>query len=333
MECSRREFLLAGVGAGFALAADSVFGAAPQQPRPKSVGRLKGYAPLGVKRVSVKVGAERPFKVVHVSDTHIVRAEKSDGDAKIRLAAARYPSMGHGEHYLCEAVALARADGAMLVHTGDMIDFVSKANLDLAGLTYGSDDWFVCAGNHEYSRYVGEAREDAAYKAGSYERVSAHYPNDLTFASRVVNGVNFVAADDVYYNFTEEQLRLMEKEVAKGLPIAFLCHVPLHVPRHYAHQMKASGGVCAYETGVPDELVDTWKGGAIDPSNWRDRRVQQRADEATKEFVAYLRSQPLVKALLCGHCHRFWEERFSPTAMMYVADATFKGACTEIDFS
>lgn len=203
MNCSRRDFLSAGVGAGAMLAADAIFGGA----LPPAERKLKGFAPLDVKRVAIKIGAKSPFKVMHVSDTHIVRAEQADGDAKIRLAAARYPQMGYGEHYLCEAIARARADGAMLVHTGDMIDFVSKANLDFAGRVYGTDDWFVSAGNHEYSRFVGEAREDAEYKAGSYANVSSHYPNDLTFASRVVNGVNFVAADDVYYNFTEEQTR------------------------------------------------------------------------------------------------------------------------------
>ena len=329
MNICRRDFLLAGVGLGVTALDGSTF--AVDGPA-ASTRRLKGFSPLDVKKLRIDVGAERPFKVVHVSDTHIVRAELSDGDRKIRLAAARYAQMGHGEHYLWEAVAMARKDGAMLVHTGDMIDFVSKANLDFVGLVYGTDDWFVSAGNHEYSRFVGEAREDAEYKAGSYETVSAHYPNNLTFASRVVNGVNFVAADDVYYNFTEGQLRLMQEEVAKGLPIVFLCHVPLYAPKHYAHQMQRTGGLCAYETGVPDELVKTWKGGAIDPSNWRDRRVQQRTDAATAEFIAYLKAQPLVKAILCGHCHEFWEERISPSAVMYVADATYHGGCNKIDF-
>lgn len=326
---NRREFFK-GAAAMFAAAAFADGNAEPvcaaDAPR-----RPKGFAPLNVRRVKIAVGAERPFKVMHVSDTHLVRAELSDGERKLKLAAGRYPQMGYGEHYLDEAVSLARREGARLVHTGDMIDFVSKSNLDLAGLAFASDDWFVCAGNHEYSRFVGEAREDAEYKAGTYDEVLARYPNDLTFASRVENGVNFVSADDVYYNFTESQLALMKKEVAKGLPIVFMCHVPPYVPGHYAHQIERTGGVCAYETGVPDELVKTWKGGAVDPDDWRDRRVQQRTDEATAEFLAYLKSQPLVKALLCGHCHEFWEERFSPTAMMYIADATYRGGCSEIE--
>ncbi len=326
----RREFICA--GAGFLAA--SALGAPADKSAPSSGRKLKGFRPLNVRKVRVNVGAERPFKVMHVSDTHMLRVDSSDGERRIKLAAERSRYMGHGEHYLAEAVCRARRDGAMLVHTGDMIDFVTNANLKFAELTYGADDWFVCAGNHEFSRFVGEAREDAEYKSGTYATVSAAFPNDLTFASRVVNGVNFVSADDVYYNFTGDQLARMEKEVAKGLPIVFMCHVPPYLPRHYAHVMKSNRGLCSYEVGVPDELVKTWKGmGAPDPANWRDRRVQQHADEATLEFLAYLKAQPLVKALLCGHCHEFWEERFSPTAMMYVAGANLHGDCTELEFA
>lgn len=335
MNYNRRDFLFASIGAGIATASGHSWGenkSSAARPETEARRKLRKFSPLDVKKIVVNVGAERPFKVVHVSDTHIVRVEKSDGDRKMHLAAARYPQMGYGEHYLGEAVALARKNNALLVHTGDMIDFISKANLDFIELTYGTDDWFVCAGNHEYSRFVGEAREDAAYKAENYELVSAHHPNDLTFASRVINGVNFVAADDVYYNFTAEQRLYLEAEVAKGLPIVFLCHVPLHTPKHYAHMMQTTGGVCAYETGVPDELVKTWKGGTIDPANWRDRRVQQRTDAETADFIAYLKSQSLVKAVLCGHSHGFWEERFSPSAMMVVADANYRGGCNEIEF-
>ena len=182
---------------------------------------------------------------------------------------------------------------------------------------------------------MGEALEYAAYQADSYARFSASFPNDLTFASRVVNGVNFVAVDDVYYNFTAEQFARMEKEVAKGLPIVLMCHVPLYTPRHHDVELKKSGGVCSYETGVPDEKIATWRAPRRHLSKeeeWRDRRVQQRADAPTKEFVKYLKAQPLLKAILCGHCHAFWQEPFSQTAVQYVCSATYMGEGYAIDF-
>ena len=290
--------------------------------------KSKGFKPLLLHQVSLDVGAERPFKAVLVADTHLVRADARDGDPrKLELAARRLPEMGHGERYLTEAVMRARSENALLLHAGDIYDFVSCASLELARLVFGADDWFACVGNHDFSRYVGEAREDAAYKAASAERVAEVWPNGISFASRVVNGVNFVAVDDVYYNFTEEQLALMEKEIAKGLPVVLLCHVPLYAPGLYADQMAKTDGVCAYQCGVPDALVATWKKERDFPpgEEWRDRRVQQRADAPTKEFVAYLKAQPLLKAVLCGHTHAFWQERFSPTAVQIVCPAAYNG--------
>jgi len=333
---NRREFLVAGAGmvmmaAGLGAAPKARAGAA----RGAGAGRLRGFRPLELKRLKIEVGAQRPFKAVQLSDTHIVRADATEKDErKLALASRRYPHMAFGEHYLAEGIAAARADNALLLHTGDMIDFVSNANLKLVECYFGSADWFVSSGNHEFSKYVGDAKEDAAYKADSFARVSEHYPNDLKFASRVVNEVNFVAADDVYYNFTGEQLALMEKEVAKGLPIVFMCHVPLYTPKHYESELKKTGGVCSYQTGVPEELVRTWRECKFQAGQeWRDRRVQQRADAPTLEFVKYLKAQPLLKAILCGHCHAFWEERFSPTAIQYVCSATFLGQGHAIEFA
>ena len=327
----RREFLCS--GAAFAAGLPTVASGVGLTGKSNC---LKGFKPLRVKRIRIEVGAERPFRAFHLSDTHIVRADATEKDLrKVELAARRYPSMGFGEHYFDEAVHLARAEKAMLLHTGDMIDFVSNANLKYAGLAFGSDDWFVSSGNHEFSRYVGEAREDAAYKAGSWERVQASYPTDLAFASRVVNGVNFVSFDDVYYTVAPDVLARLEKEVEKGLPIVLMCHVPFYTPKHYAHNMEQTKGVCSYLTGTPDDLVDTWGGRHDFPKGqeWRDRAVQQRADAPTKEFVKYMKSQPLVKAVLTGHCHEYWEERVTPSAIQYTASATYRGECTAIDFA
>ena len=332
IDMTRRTFIAAGLG--MALAAGMPAQAAQVPPRKR---KLAAFKPLALRRIAIEAGASAPFKAIHLSDTHIARADVSDRDPrKTALAAERSRHFPFGEHYLAEAVFAARRDKALLLHTGDMVDFVSNANLAIAERYFGSGDWFACAGNHEFSKYVGEAREDAAYKADSMERVSSALPCDPSFASRVVEGVNFVAADDVYYNFTAEQLDKMEKEVAKGLPIVFMCHVPLFTPKLYDAQMRATKGACAYLAGVPDGKIATWRAPAkpfAKGEEWRDRRVQQRTDAATSEFIAYLKAQPLVKAVLAGHLHSFWQERFSPTAVQHICPATYKGEGLAIDFA
>lgn len=295
---------------------------------------IKPLPPLNVKNIHLKVGARRPFAVMHVSDTHIVRVDNRDDEAKTKLASRRARSMAWGEHYLDEAIAYACNHGMHMMHTGDLYDFVSEANLDTCAQHMLMADWFVCAGNHEYSKYVGEAKEDEAYKADSREAVSSAYPNDLTFASRVIEGVNFVAVDDVYYYFTEHQHALMEAEMKKGLPVVMLCHVPLYTPEALAYELKATKGSCGYLTGVPEEITSKYDPGVTYPEGqeWRYRKVQQHADKPTLDFIAWLKEQQLLKAILCGHCHRFFEERFSPTAMQYAVDATYHGGAQAVFF-
>ncbi len=319
---NRRTFL--SVGTGAVLSAEIPWTAVARTPAP---------AQLKLKQLEIEVGAAKPFGAVQVSDTHLTRVDKRDDDRKIKLAASRnFAPLA--EHYLDEAIHNAKANGDLLLHTGDMIDFVSAANLNCAGGHFSDGDWFVSSGNHEFSKYVGEAKEDEAYKQDSYSRVQEEYPNDLTFASRIVNGVNFVALDDVYYNITEKQHGLFEKEIEKGLPIVMMCHVPLYGPKLYDYVMDHTNQRCAYVTGAPLECTETYEKGATYPAGqeWRHRAVQQKTDQPTADFIKWLKEQKLLKAILCGHLHHFFEERFSPTAMQYVCSATFKGEAYAIRF-
>lgn len=308
----RRQFLLCG-GAGLL--------AAVLQPN-RAWASVPGFAPLNVTRHTVSVGANHPFSVLHVSDTHLAFCDGRDNERKIKLAASRFGEMARAEHYLDEALRLAEREHLMFVHTGDLIDFTSQANFDMVRGHLVGVDSLVCAGNHEFSQYVGEAKEDAAYKAASYAEVQKHYPNNLTFFSCEIHGVNFIAVDNVYYDFTEVQLALLEKEIAKGLPIVVLCHVPLYSEALHARLLAAQGGKCAYMCGTPDALLGS------DPV----RVEQQRANAVTKAFVERLRKEPLVKAILCGHVHCPESDRFSPTAMTYVAGANYLGDVSRIDF-
>ena len=342
----RRDFIKVSgaAAAGLALAGCSGKGGTAKGSRvqeipiPDYTGRINRevdpFGPLNIKEITIEVGASKPFDVMHLSDTHITLADDRNDERKMLLACRRSRYMGHGEHYLDEAIRYAKDKGMYMMHTGDMIDFVSEANLDVTAMHMLMADWFVAAGNHEYSKYVGEAREDEAYKNDSREAVQGAFPNDLTFASRVINGVNFVAVDDVYYNFTRNQLELMKKEMAKGLPVIMLCHVPLYTPEFCKSELEATNGNCAYLTGVPLEITETYDPGKTHPAGeeWRYRKVQQRADEPTLEFCAWLKEQKLLKGILCGHMHRFFEERFSPTAIQYTVGAAYNGDAHVVHF-
>lgn len=323
----RREFLR--LSGGLFLASQL-----PMFLKAKTEDDVKPVVTLDVRKIRIPVGASKPFSALHLSDTHFTRVDGRDNERKHKLAAHRTQIFPQAEAYFDAAVKYAREKDLLLLHTGDLIDFVSAANLDYVKERLGEGNWFVSAGNHEYSQYVGEAREDAAYRAQTYPQVQASFPNDLTFASCVINGVNFVAVDDGYYNFTKQQQKLMKKEIKKGLPIVMLCHVPIYTPEHCKALLASYDEQCAYMTGVPLEITETYQ---CDPSlpkeeQWRNRSVQQRADKPTLEFIEWLKKQPLLKAILCGHTHDFYQERFSPTAIQYTVAAGYAGGVYEIEF-
>ena len=238
------------------------------------------------------IGAREPFSLLHISDTHLTRADMRDGERKVALAAERSPHFKEAEAILGAASKYAKENALTILHSGDLIDFVSVANLELARKFNDENDCFAAAGNHEFSLYVGEAREDAEYRNQSLAAVSAAFKNNIRTASRVISGVNFVALDNGYYRFDREELDFLKKEVARGLPIVLLMHTPLYEPELYDIMMKNSP--CAYLLGVPDELTAVYPEG---------RAEQQIPDELTRSAVEYIENQPSIKAIIAGHLH------------------------------
>ncbi len=248
-----------------------------------------------MKKVVTKlhIGLEKPITILQISDTHLTLCDERDNARKAALAAHRATIFPEAEGYLNEAEVLVKQEGYLLVHTGDLIDFVSAANLDRAARFANACDVMMVAGNHEFSQYVGEAAEDAAYRAMSLDRVQAVYHNDIRFSSRVVGGVNLIGIDNGYYLFDKEQFDAFKCEVAKGLPILLFLHVPLYSEALYDHCL-AIGKTSAYLTAVPDEKMRDYP---------PERRIQQTADKVTREMVSYIKAEPLIHAVFAGHLH------------------------------
>ena len=243
------------------------------------------------------VGAEAPFEVLHISDTHLTEADgrEQDGGRKLELAEKRAAVFPDARENLREAADLARSIGAPMLHTGDLIDFVSEANLDAATRFISENDCFFAAGNHEFSLYVGEAKEDAAYRERSLARVQACFTNDIRFSSRVMHGVNFVALDNSYYRVEPWQLQALKEEAARGLPIVLMVHTPLYSPDACEKVLALYHGkppVCLMS--VPEELLSCYS---------PYRYEQQKEDEATHAAYEYILGEPAIRLVLAGHIH------------------------------
>ena len=255
---------------------------------------------LNIIHTTLNIGATAPFTIIHLSDTHLTYADLRDGQRKVDLIDWRLPSFPNAEKVLAEAGELSRELNAPIFHTGDLIDYVSLANLEAVKAFTDTHDVYMATGNHEFSLYVGEAKEDAAYRNQSLPAVQACFKNNIRMDSRVVNGVNFVALDNGYYLFEPEQFEFLKGEVGKGLPVVLMMHTPLYDPKFYERMMSYCP--CAYLMGVPEELMVGYP---------PDRYIQQKADEVTLEMMEYIAKEPLIKYILTGHQHFDFESVYA----------------------
>ena len=251
---------------------------------------------------TLEIGLEKPVRILHASDTHLPLADDRDEARKVELGISRTRAFPLAEQWLEEISRTAREMGLPIMHTGDIIDFVSVANLEAAKAFTEENDCFMAAGNHEFALYLGEALEDAAYRNQSLAKVSACYTNDIRMSSRIIDGLNFVALDNGYYKFDAEQLAFLKDQVALGLPIVLMIHTPLYEPAFYKDAM-ARFSDSSYLAGVPDALRAHYATDGL--------RDYQAADAITQETIDYIADEALIKVILTGHMHYDYDSVFA----------------------
>lgn len=308
----RREFL----GGLFAGAAVGLVPACAKAPEPASVptseevfaGRGR-YERLAISMQRLHIGIERPFSFLHISDTHLTAAYDDESDKKQQLKAARTRTFGGmQEQAFADSLAWAKEHSDLLVHTGDLIDFQSRANFDLVRRHFAGG--FGSLGNHEYSQdmWLGREEQTEAYRNETRGQVAAAFPFDTVFATRIVNGVNFIALDDVYGTVNERQVDLFRDEVKKGLPIVLAAHCPLFSDNLWRIDRKFWGNGRYVSSELPPSDGDF---------------TRQRTDPLTRQFVADLKREPLLKAIVAGHMHIGIVDDFSASARQYVVGPNF----------
>ena len=219
---------------------------------------------------------------------------------------------GRQEEALRDSLDWARQHVDYVVHTGDLIDWQSEANFDLVKKYFG-EGVVGCLGNHEFSQHMwlSEPKETGTeqYKDLTRKKLQEVFPYDIELQSQVVGGVNFVTLDDVYGYVTERQVELFRKEVKKGLPIVLCMHVPFHTENIWRADIR-----------FWHDEKSRFRNVAPDPSGEYKR---QQDDPVTSAFIAYLKTEPLLKAILAGHLHITIQDQFSPTATEYVVGGNF----------
>ena len=133
------------------------------------------------------------------------------------------------------------------------------------------------------------------------------FPFRMPIAAKEVNGVVFVAIDDADGTVSEDQVAQFRRIVKKGRPIILCMHVPFYTP-----------DICRAGKRW-------WKKGmdAANPELKLPDFERQQSDSVTRNFIAALKREPLLKGILSGHLHLTAQDRFSPSATQYVAGGNF----------
>ena len=253
---------------------------------------------LNIIQTRIPIGLAKPIRFLQITDTHITRDDPSGRRRREEVFNVDYENCA--EDYFLQAIDYAKKENIPVLHTGDMIDFLSKGNFDFMDQYFADLDYMYAAGNHDFCHWVGRAREDYSYKWENIKAIAPHVKSNLYFDARVIDGVNFVTLDDSYYLISDAQTEMLRAEAAKGYPIVLAMHVPLYTEAFAKATM--GNNPCAYLTGAPEELL------ALYPE---DRRKQQTPDEATLRALEYIKNEPLIKVLVTGHVHRNLEDLFA----------------------
>ncbi len=271
----------------------------------------------------VHIGLERPFSVLHVSDTHLTSAYPDEPKEKQELRQIRTQTFGGcQEEALRDSLDWAKRNVDYVVHTGDLVDWQSRANFDLVKKYFGGA-MLGALGNHEFSpsMWLGEKKPEPteAFKDLSRAALASVFPFDIELQSMIVRGVNFVALDDVYGTVTARQVARFADEVKKGLPIVLCLHVPIFTPALWRADTKFWSADRKFSEGRKYRPSGDY--------------ARQLADAPTRDFIDALRREPLLKAILAGHMHITIQEKFSPTAMQFVVGGNFMFHGEEILFA
>ena len=310
MVMNRREFLKAGLAGGILLAPSLRSEAAAARPDSK----------MSVNYITLPIGAESPFSVLHISDSHVRRLAPTDPESLRGFLASRFVGQENEEALAASFEWAKRHACDYVLHTGDLIDCATNGNVAfLKKFLAENPNLLYAPGNHEYATTYAAPKPpqtEAEFRAVNTEKLQTAAPFDLSFHSQVIRGVNFLMIDNVYGTVAPATVERFHAEAKKGLPIVLCQHVPFFTPGiALAHARSHTTNVAFDNLAVPMPSRDF---------------SRQSKDPVTAEFVRYLKSEPLLKAILAGHYHSGMADRFSSTAMQYIVGGNFRYCGQEI---
>ncbi len=299
---SRRDFMLTTALAGATLPFSGCV-------RPSPTGLKKGGIPRSFATEGNRVrffspALRTPLKIMVIGDTHLFMDDVRGApftpysgrmaNGYNRTKHFRTGAPTNPQESFEKTLALAKESRVdLLALVGDIFSFPSEAGIEwvLAQLNASGVPYLYIAGNHDW-HYEGMAGSETALRAEwTGKRLRPLYQGQHPLMGvREINGVRFVTIDDSTYEILPEQLAFFRDQVASGLPLVLLMHIPLYAP----------GRSVGFGCGHP-----AWN--AENDRNWKiERRPQWPQKGHTATTLAFHRevfSAPNLLGVIAGHIH------------------------------
>lgn len=272
------------------------------------------------------------IKIIHIADTHLYMDDDrgtpflnySDRMAKAYNQTTHFKTREktNPKKSFEEALEFAKKLNAdVITLVGDIFSFPSELAIEwvLSKLEAISIPYIYIAGNHDW-HYEGMKGKLASIRDKWTEKrlMPLYQGNNPLMAAYDIKGIRFLAIDNSTYEINDEQLIFLSEQVASGLPLVLLVHIPMYAP----------GKKISFGCGNP-----FW-GAITDRNSELERRPKWPENGHTKttfEFYKKVFDSSNVMGIFAGHIHRNSIEIIKGKPQI-VSDDNASGAYLDIDF-
>jgi DNA repair exonuclease SbcCD nuclease subunit len=272
------------------------------------------------------------IKVVHIADTHLFIDDERGLPylAFSQRMAKAYNETTHfqtgvktnPEEAFEQALAYAKEVNADLITlVGDIFSFPSESAIEWvqSKLKETGIPYIYTAGNHDWHYEGMEGAMETLRDTWIEKRLLPLYQgNHPLMAAYDVKGLRFLAIDNSTYQINKEQLSFFKEQVASGIPLVLLVHIPMYAP----------GKKISFGCGNPN-----W-GAATDPGFEIERRPkwpESGHTQTTFNFHREVFNASNLLGIFAGHIHRNSIEVIKGKPQI-VSDDNANGAYLDIDF-
>ena len=278
------------------------------------------YGKLQVLKTTVKIGLPEPVKLLHVTDTHVAYDDPGnncgrqmffDGGVKDQIV-----------NYFQQALAYAKENQLPIVHTGDLIDYISNRSLEYVANALDGIDYLFTGGNHDFCHCVGKLQLTMDYKWENIPKITPYIRKNMMFDSRLIGGLKVVMMDDSFLNIGATQLEMLKAEVARGYPILLCVHIPFFTPKQAETCLEHGHGYLS----IINEPLDYYN------PKYNYRCGRDITTDETRKAYDYIMHEPMIKCILAGHQHFNNEEVLENGLHQIITHGSYAGFARELTF-